>query len=284
MIARRRTALVTVVILVALGRATGPRAAFARTVQAHTEAALHTCVVIEELNSAAVWRSDRELCRTRLSPASTFKIPHALVALETGVVTVDSVESWNGTPYPGQPLWERDHTVLSALKPSVVWFFQRIAPRIGASRMHDWLERFDYGNRRTDGDVTMYWLNGTLLISPDEQVHFLRRFYSERLPVSREPQQRVGENLVQPVGTVQNAQGVAALDGAWPADGRWSVKTGRTDYGRRSVSWLVGRVDNSDRARVFAAAAWSDETPVDPLDGARLAARTLLQLGYVATR
>jgi len=271
-----------VVILVASGRATGPRTLLARTIQAHTEAPLHTCVVIEELNSSAIWRSDRELCRTRLSPASTFKIPHALVALETGVVTADSVESWDGTPYPGQPLWERDHTVLSALKPSVVWFFQRIAPRIGASRMHDWLERFDYGNRRTDGDVTMYWLNGTLLISPEEQIHFLRRFYSERLPVSRERQQRVGENLVQPVGTVQNAQGVAALDGAWPADGRWSVKTGRTAYGRRSVSWLVGRVDTAGRARVFAAAAWSDETPVDPLDGARLAVRTLLQLGYVA--
>ena len=41
---------------------------------------------------------------------------------------------------PTQPSWDRDHTVLSAMRPSVLWFFQRIAPRIGAERMHEWLQ------------------------------------------------------------------------------------------------------------------------------------------------
>lgn len=59
----------------------------------------HSCVVIVDDDTGATFRTDAEACRTRLSPASTFKIPHALVALETGAVTVDSVERWDGTPH-----------------------------------------------------------------------------------------------------------------------------------------------------------------------------------------
>jgi beta-lactamase class D len=38
-----------------------------------------------------------------LSPASTYKIPHALIGLETGVITEDTVEKWDGVRHPDQP-------------------------------------------------------------------------------------------------------------------------------------------------------------------------------------
>ena len=65
------------------------------------------------------------------------------MALETGAVTPDGIEKWDGTKYPRQLKWNQDHTVISALKPSVLWLFQRIAPRIGAARMTAWLTKFD---------------------------------------------------------------------------------------------------------------------------------------------
>ena len=112
-------------------------------------------MLLQELESGKLLTAANAQCDTRLSPASTFKIPHALVALETGVVTTDSVERWDGTTYERQAKWNQDHTVISALRPSVLWFFQRIAPRIGAERMTQWLARFDYGNRATSGQITV---------------------------------------------------------------------------------------------------------------------------------
>lgn len=90
------------------------------------------------------WKGSAAQCATRLSPASTYKIPHALIGLETGAITGTTVEKWDGTAYRDQKKWNLDHTVFSAMKPSVLWFFQKMAPRIGAARAHGWLEKFSY--------------------------------------------------------------------------------------------------------------------------------------------
>ena len=117
------------------------------------QASTGSCVAIQELaaDKPSLERGD---CSTRLSPASTFKIPHALVALETGVVATTTVERWDRVRHEQQPEWNRDHTVISALRPSVLWFFQRIAPRIGAERMTGWLGQFEYGNQDVSGSIS----------------------------------------------------------------------------------------------------------------------------------
>ena len=231
-----------------------------------------TCVVIFDVQTGSTARSGVS-CDTRLSPASTFKIPHALVALETGAVTTTTVEKWDGTPHPSQPSWDRDHTVLSAMKPSVVWFFQRIAPRIGAERMHAWLQQNEYGNADTSGPVTEYWLNGRLRVSPDEQVRFLRRFYSGELPVAAAYLTAVRGAIEQKPGTIENARGVKALDAAWPAGTTLNAKTGATTIADgQGVSWLVGRLSVGGQAYIFAGAAWS-QGAVDNLAGADAAIR-----------
>ena len=50
-----------------------------------------------------VRRSPAEGCSTRVTPASTFKIPHARAALDAGVLSgPDARFSYNGAQYP----WE----------------------------------------------------------------------------------------------------------------------------------------------------------------------------------
>src|SRR5215213_10494023 len=143
-------------------------AAFAISTNAQSNPA-HSCVVVFVDNAAVQrWRGTAAECATRLSPASTYKIHHALIGLETGAITETTVEKWDGVRHPDQPKWNLDHTVFSAMKPSVLWFFQKMAPRIGAARARQWLEKFSYGNADTSGDITRYWVNGTLRISPDE--------------------------------------------------------------------------------------------------------------------
>ena len=243
---------------------------------------LRSCVVIYDVTEARITRTDEQACRTRLSPASTFKIPHALVALETCVVTTHTMERWNRTPYPGRPGWERDHTVLTAMRPSVVWFFQRIAPRVGADRMRDWLARLGYGNADTSGTVTEYWLNGRLRISPDEQVEFLRRFYDGRLPFSRDHLRSVRDALMQKPGTVENSTGVHAVDGNWRRGIALNAKTGATRIENGGgVSWLAGELTADARRFVFAAAVWRENGETDPLDGARTAIRAFIARGLL---
>ena len=172
------------------------------------------------------------------------------------------------------PPWNRDQTVTSAMLPSVVWFFQRIAPRIGAARMHEWLTKLRYGNAETGGDVTTYWLNGTLRVSPDEQATFLRELYAGRLPFAPANVALVRGALALPPGAVQNADGVTVLDAGWAArapDATWRAKTGRTRFDRLRVNWLVGDLAVGGRKVVFASAVWRVEEAPEPMAAGRLA-------------
>ncbi len=65
-------------------------------------------------------------------PASTFKIPNSLIALETGVVQDPDkdVFKWDGTTRSIEA-WNKDHTLRSALAVSAFPVFQEIARRIG---------------------------------------------------------------------------------------------------------------------------------------------------------
>src|SRR6185436_2379735 len=232
-------------------------ALFAQVVAAQSSA-VHSCVVVSDSGGAPQrWNGSPGDCATRLSPASTYKIPHALIGLETEVITESTVEKWDGVKHPEQPKWNLDHTVLSAMKPSVLWFFQRMAPKIGAARAHEWLQRFGYGNTDTSGEITQYWINGTLRVSPDEQVAFLRKFYDGTLPVSKTYVDQLKGAMEQSPGTVENARGITKLDAAWRQGISLNSKTGATTIeSGESVSWLVGQLTVDQRKIVFASAAW----------------------------
>jgi beta-lactamase class D len=255
--------------------------AAALTAAAQPPAAEYSCIVIQELDSTGPLATRGDGCATRLSPASTFKIPHALVALETGAATLDGIERWDRTRYERQREWNRDHTIISALRPSVLWLFQRVAPRIGAPRMSEWLAKFDYGNRDASGPIAEYWINGVLKISAPEQVRFLRRFYKGDLPVQPQYLRAVRDGLEQQPGTVENALGVQRMPGDWHR-ASLNSKTGATTADGARVSWLVGLFgDAKGREYVFASAVWRRNAAVDTLDGARLAVTTFADLGLL---
>jgi beta-lactamase class D len=237
------------------------------------------CVVIYDEARDTVWRSDPGRCASRLSPASTFKVPHALIALETGVITAETIETWDGTKYQNRASWEKPHSLESAIRNSVLWFFQRTATRIGPERMRGFLERFAYGNADTSGVPNAFWINGTLRISADEQVAFLRRFYRQDLGIRPEHQDKVFHALLQPAGAVQNSTGVHKLASTWRPGTELSAKTGGgmalIDPELR-VSWLVGRVTLGGQHYVFASNIVRRGT-LDPVDAARLAFRTFRQ-------
>lgn len=184
----------------------------------------------EQIVTDGVAAGEREL------PASTFKVPAALIALERGVLDgADATIAWDGVARQ-VPQWNRDHTLASALRDSAVWFFQEVARRVGEAGMRASLESFGYGNADVGGGVDRFWLDGALRISPREQVEFMSRLHRRTLPVARRNME-----LVEHMITRAQAPG-------WS----WRGKTGVIESGDRVVGWLVGLAERDGRTWAYA--------------------------------
>jgi beta-lactamase class D len=221
------------------------------------------CFILLEIGAGEIARDPATTCGVRMSPQSTFKIPHALAALDAGVVSgVDEKIAYDGRPVD-LPAWRRDSTLATAMRDSVVWYFQDLARRLGPEREHEYLTRFDYGNKDSSSGLTSFWLGGSLEISPDEELNFLTRLYEGRLPIGRKAMDQVRGILRQPAGSVVNATGVHPFGGTWAPGTIVSAKTGsgRTRSGP-SVRWLVGHVARGSRSWLFVSnVAGGDDTP-----------------------
>lgn len=235
------------------------------------------CFLLFEIGVGPIRRNPSTACDTRLSPASTFKIPHALAALDAGVVSgPDDVFKWDGVPR-AYDSWRRDHTLRSAMQNSVLWYFQRIAEKLGMTRERDYLKRFSYGNMDPSSGLTTFWLGQSLLISPDEQLQFLRRLYGgDDLPVSRRAKAIVRDILVQPRDVIVNATGRHPFAAPWPADAIVSAKTGSaTDRQGYASRWIVGQVRRGSRTWLYVSAVTGHDDDVPALAAVDLAAKAL---------
>ena len=172
-------------------------------------------------------------------PASTFKVPNSLIALETGVVADPDkdVFKWDGTKRSIEA-WNRDHTLRSAIGASAVPVYQEIARRIGAERMQKYVDLLDYGNHNIGGGIDQFWLTGELRIDPMQQVDFLDRLRRGVLPVSKRSQELVRDIL--PVAKI--------------GDAVIRYKTGLlgAERGQPSLGWLVGWAEKGNEQTVFA--------------------------------
>jgi beta-lactamase class D len=161
--------------------------------------------VLYDLRLDRYVRYNEPRCRQRFSPKSTFKIPNSLIGLDTGVISdANFVIPWDRQKYPPQDNWNeepfnhwgRNQTLRSAIKYSVVWYYRELAKRVGENRMQKYVAGFNYGNRDISGGIDNFWLNNSLKISADEQIEFLKAFYTGRLPVAKRSTDIVKDILV----------------------------------------------------------------------------------------
>lgn len=169
-------------------------------------------------------------------PASTFKICNSLIALETGVVTdADYFMPWDSITR-GVAAWNRSHTLKSAFKNSVVWYYQEIARRVGEKDMKDWLEKAGYGNEDISGGIDAFWLSGGLRISPGQQIDFLKRLHENRLPFSQRSM-----DIVKDIMVVADTAGYVLR-----------AKTGWSRQDNKDIGWYVGYLEKNENVYYFA--------------------------------
>ena len=138
-------------------------------------------MVIESLNQNKSYIYNKQRAETFLSPASSFKIPHTLIALNEGLVTVDSVINWDKNIGLVESC-NANQTLKSSFKNSCIWVYQVFASTIDSSKYKNYLEQMDYGNKVVGNDVKNFWLDESLKINAFEQINFLKKLHKNNLP------------------------------------------------------------------------------------------------------
>jgi beta-lactamase class D len=161
---------------------------------------------------------------------------NSLIALETGVIPDENyVIEWDGTQHEIAS-WNQDHTLKTAIQNSVVWYYQELARRVGRQKMQQYIDAVGYGNQDIRGPIDVFWLDGSLKISADEQVEFLKRLYQEDLPFSER--------------SLKIVKGILALEKT-----DTDVLNGKTGSGQVDgvyTGWFVGYVEKEGNAYFFA--------------------------------
>ena len=211
--------------------------------------------------------SDKDRSGQAFLPASTFKIPNSLIALETGVVgdPDKDVFKWDGVKRSIEA-WNQDHTLRSAIAASAVPVYQEIARRIGAERMQKYVDLFEYGNRNIGGGIDQFWLTGEMRIDPIQQIDFVDRLRRGVLPVSKRSQDLVRDIL--PVTKAGDAT-IRAKSGLLGAE-----------LGKPSLGWLVGWAEKGGAQTVFALNLDIRE-PRHVADRMKLAQQCLTDIGAI---
>jgi beta-lactamase class D len=186
------------------------------------------CFVLFNKTADAIMWYNPKTCDSIYLPASTFKIPNSLIALEEGVIKDTlQVVRWDSTVYPVKS-WNQDQTLSSAMRYSCVWFYIRIAEHLGIKMYERYLPLFKYGNMKIGNPQNSFWLSGDIRISANQQIEFLRAMYEYRLPISKRSVDIVKKSIVLERGSGYVLSG----------------KTGGTDIDEhRSIMWFVGYLE-----------------------------------------
>ncbi len=186
--------------------------------------------------------SDEGRARLGYVPASTYKVPHALIALETGVVADADKEliRWDGQVRSIEA-WNKDHTLRSAMAVSAVPVFQQIARRIGTERMKKYLDAFQYGNREVGPEIDRFWLDGPLKTSALDQIEFFDRLRRGDLPLTGRTLE-LGRDIIPSEavsgGALRYKTGAVGIDG--------------TAGEKAALGWIAGYVDRGEDSSIFA--------------------------------
>lgn len=189
-----------------------------------------------------------EHCKIRFSPCSTFKIPNSLIGLETGVISdTGFVIKYDSILHPKDSIhlanepfkyWYQDLSLKMAYKYSCVWYYQELARRVGSEQMQRKVSELDYGNEDISSGLDTYWLCGSIQISINEQIEFLKKLYLYKLDGFSDKNIDAVKNIMLYETT---------------PDYKLYGKTGSGDcWDDKVIGWYVGFVETELGTKIFA--------------------------------
>lgn len=249
--------LTTVVAALILALGAGP--ALARDI----------CTLVADPVSRNVLLADGD-CESRVTPASTFKIPLAVIGFDAGLLLSRSEPVMTfkpGEPDWGGAPWKGDVDPSGWMRHSVVWYSQRLTRQLGAERLSDYLSKLGFGNADFYGDpgfnngLERAWISSSLKISPLEQAGFVAALIEGQLPVSAAAMSGA-ISLVERAGTTEGWTLWGKTGSAYPRRADRSF-----DYAK-GWGWYVGWAEKDGKRLVFARLA-QDEARHEKSGGLR---------------
>lgn len=186
-------------------------------------------------------------------PASTFKIPNSLFALEyKAVLDENEVFKWDGQPksHLGTVVnvWNKDTDLKNAFKNSTVWFYVEVAKRLERNKYQKILRKCNYGNGNLKEKGDDFWNYGAFAVSPKNQIDFLIKFYKNQLPFTKTTIEKVKEIMIsEKTGTHT-----------------YRDKTGWTRKSGQDICWWVGYVETNGNVYFFATRLIKNEKENNP--------------------
>jgi beta-lactamase class D len=120
---------------------------------------------------------------------------------------------------------------------SAVPYFQEVARRITLDTMQRYLDTLAYGSKKITTAIDSFWLDGSLTITPDEQLGLVKRLYFNQLPFFPIYQDAVKNAMLMENNTSYRL----GYKTGWGTD----KKTGN------NIGWAVGWVEENDHAYFF---------------------------------
>lgn len=210
------------------------------------------CQIVVEAGSGRVLMEEGT-CDRRVTPASTFKIPLAVMAFDAAILSSAEapVLHWRtGEPDWGGAAWRGAVSPASWMRDSVVWYSQRLTRQLGAARFAHYASAFGHGNADVSGDAGLgnglerAWLSSSLEISPREQVAFLSRLLARDLPVARTA---MDDALALVESRMAEGWQISGKTG-----GAYPRRADRSFDYARGYGWFVGWAERGGRKVVFA--------------------------------
>lgn len=146
-------------------------------------------------------------CEERFPPASTFKVPLAIMAFDSGVLK-------------DRDTMIKDHTAATWMRDSLVWFSQELTPKLGKEKIETYLLSFEYGNTDMSSGLKESWLtsHNSLKISGFEQLHFLKNLWRGELKTHTDAQLKTIDLLPIETSAAGNKLLGKTGSGQWPRD------------------------------------------------------------------
>ncbi len=154
-------------------------------------------ILLFDPKSDVYYSNDFNWANEQRIPASTFKIPNSIIALELGIVEDEnSMFEWDGKDRM-MDRWEIDMTFEEALKLSCVPCYQDIARKVGVERMDSMLQVLEFGDMHvTDSTLDIFWLVDGSVINQFEQISFLNQLVNRELMVKNRSMKIVQKMLL----------------------------------------------------------------------------------------
>jgi len=202
-------------------------------------------ILIYDYNEDIYHSNDFNRAKKGFIPASTFKVPNSIVALETGVVKdQNTIIKWNGQQH-WQDAWEKDMTFQEAIKVSCVPCYQEIARKVGPKKMRQQLKKMGYPDMIFDeSTIDQFWLTGKSKITQFQQIDFLGKLFNKQLPITER-----NTNIMKKMLFLHKHPNY-----------KLSGKTGWAVIGEQNIGWFVAHAETADNQFLIA-------TNVEPGEG-----------------